>query len=296
MLRTNSLYALLLFSLAILPVQAEVLTAEAALATFESATNESDYQEALERFQSLHKDNQGDAELTFYLGRSLFRDQQLEAADEVLSANIKNHPNHVESHYVLGSVKLSRVGEVSVFKKIGMAKAAISSWEKAVEIDPSHVEALYGVVEFYLSAPGMVGGDAEFGEQKLLELEQLSEPWANLSRASKAMRAESFSKAEGFFASAIVGIPERAFPQLMLTNAYLRQEKFEQAQKALQNYRQRDRTWNDPGFLQIELMAGRIYNGLGQSEDAKASLDLVLSSNPPAAIRERAEKERANVK
>lgn len=269
---------------------------QASLKVFNEANTEAQYQQALDNFKQLHKTYPTDKDLSFYLGRSLYRNHDIEAADKVLSKNIERYPDHVESHYVLGSVKLTRVAEVSVFKKIGMAKAAIEAWEEAARLDPTHVEVLYGVVEFYSSAPGIAGGDDEIGKKKLIELEALSVPWANLSKASRAMRAESFAEAEALFRKAITGIPERAFPQLMLANAYVRQEKFDEALIALAAYKNRDKTWNDPGVSQTELMAARIYQGLGRGEDALTSLDLVLASNPSETIRDQAKQEIKKIK
>lgn len=260
-----------------------------AKAMFDNAATPEEYKQALAALTEAHRDSDEDAELTFYLGRSLFHDQQLEAADELLTANIKKHPEHDMSHYVLGSVKLTRVAEVSLFRKIGMAKAALSSWQRAYELNPDNVEALYGIVEFYYTAPGVAGGDKTLGAEQLEVLASVSEPWADLSKASRAAQAESFQEAEALFQKAIQGIPHRAFPQLMLANTYVRQEEYEAALKALERYRQRDKTWNDPGTPQIELMAARIYSGLGQQAEARDAIELVLASNPPEAIREQAE-------
>lgn len=123
-------------------IDKQITANSTALETFLNAESASDYRSALEQFKSLHKSDPTNAELSFYLGRSLYHQGEFEAADEVLSKNIENHPRHYESHYVLGSVKLSRVSEVNLFRKASMAKAAIAAWEKTVELKPDHVEAL----------------------------------------------------------------------------------------------------------------------------------------------------------
>ena len=267
----------------------EAPSAKAAKALFDSAREPDQYKRALQALEAAVDDDPDDPDLSFYLGRSLFHDQQLEAADKVLSANIKKYPSHAMSHYVLGSVKLTRVAEVSLFRKVGMAKAALRSWQRAYELNPEHAESLYGVVEFYFTAPGMAGGDKEQGAIELARLESLSEPWANLSKASRAAQNEDFAAAEVLFKKAIEGIPYRAFPQLMLANTYVQQDKLMEALAALNTYRERERTWNDPGAAQIELMAARIYRGLGQQAEAKRAINLVFSSNPPPAIKAQAE-------
>lgn len=258
---------------------------EAALSDF----NDGQYDAALQHFRQLHEASPDDPDLTFYLARSLYRKLELETAESLLLKSIERHPQHVESHYLLGSVQLSRVAEVNLFRKAGLAKSALKSWEQAVELDPDHAEALYGVASFYLSAPGIAGGDQKLGKQKLAELERLSPPWADLTRASVALRDEAFDEAEQLFKTAIQGIPGRAFPTLMLANLYLKQEKYENALTTLEDYQNRDRTWNDPGPEQTALLAGKIYQGLNRPEAAIASFVVVKNGVANQNMKEQAE-------
>lgn len=260
--------------------------------TLESALSDfalGQYDAALKRFQQMHELSPDNPDLTFYLARSLYRKLELEPAEALLLSSIKRHPEHVESHYLLGSVQLSRVAEVNLFKKAGLAKSAVQSWEHAVKLDPEHAEALYGVASFYLSAPGIAGGDKTLGEQKLTELEALSPPWADLTRASVALRAEEFENAEQYFKAAISGIPGRAFPTLMLANLYLKQEQYEAALKTLTEYQNRTKTWNDPGEEQTALLAGKIYQGLNKTDAAIRSFEIVKQGIANRSMKEQAQ-------
>ena len=233
------------------------------------------YDPALEDFRILHSESPEDPDLTFYLARSLYRKLELKTAQTLLTKSLKAYPDHVESHYLLGSVQLSLVPEVNIFRKAGLAKKSVNSWEQAVELDPSHAEALYGVASFYSSAPAIVGGDKNLGEEKIMDLQRLSAPWADLTRASIAAREEQFEESEELFKKAISGIPQRAFPVLMLANLYLIQENHEAALQTLEQYQKRDKTWNDPGEEQTALVAGKIYRGLNRTEEAIQSFERV---------------------
>jgi len=233
------------------------------------------YDAALEDFRTLHSESPEDPDLTFYLARSLYRKLELKTAQTLLTKSLKAYPDHVESHYLLGSVQLSLVPEVNIFRKAGLAKKSVNSWEQAVELDPSHAEALYGVASFYSSAPAIVGGDKNLGEEKIMDLQRLSAPWADLTRASIAAREEQFEESEELFKKAISGIPQRAFPVLMLANLYLTQENHEAALQTLEQYQKRDKTWNDPGEEQTALVAGKIYRGLNRTEEAIQSFERV---------------------
>jgi tetratricopeptide (TPR) repeat protein len=260
-------------------------TLEGALADFQAGQ----YEQALESFRSLHNATPTNPDLTFYLARSLYRKLQLKEAESLLLDSLETHPGHVESHYLLGSVQLSRVSEVNIFRKAGLAKSAVEAWEEAVRLNPDHAEALYGVASFYFSAPGIAGGDTDKGEQNLAKLERLSPPWAALTRASNEERAEDYAAAEQLFETAIEGIPHRAFPSLMLANLYLKQGQYDAALDTLEQYQQREKTWNDPGKEQTALVAGKIYQGLDKPEAAIKSFELVKRGIANEAMKDQAE-------
>lgn len=253
-----------------------------------SAFEKGQYELAKSGFQELHRENPNDPQLAFYLARSLYRHQELEAAETILLKSLEQFSSHVESQYLLGSVHLSRVAEVNVFRKAGLASSAVTAWEQAVALDPTHAEALYGVASFYLTAPGIAGGDKDLGMQRLAELEALSPPWALLTQASLAMRDERYEQAEQLFKTAIKGISGRAFPSLMLTNLYVKQEKFDLALTQLEVYKSRAKTWNDPGLAQTELMAGKIYEGLDRTQAAIKSYEIVLNEVAHRQIKKQA--------
>jgi predicted Zn-dependent protease len=278
-----------LTSLLILLILARSTLANKPLDTALASFQNGQYETALEHFRKLHAESPQDPDLTFFLARSLYRKLELKTAEELLNDSLKRHPGHVESHYLLGSVQLSLVAEVNIFRKAGLAKMAVKSWEQAVTLDPQHAEALYGVASFYSSAPGIAGGDPELGEQRIVALQKLSPAWADLTRASIAARAEEFAESEKLFKTAIDGIPGRAFPTLMLANLYLKQEQYESALKMLDQYCKRDKTWNDPGEEQTALLAGKIYQGLDKTEAAIASFEIVKRGVANRAMREQAE-------
>ena len=108
------------------------------------------YHSALAGFQSLSDQNPLATELKFYYGRSLFRDGQLEAAQAVLEDFVSLEPDHSNGFLVLGSVRINRVNEVSIFKKVGLAKAGIGAWHTAADLDQSNVQLVLLLLKTYL--------------------------------------------------------------------------------------------------------------------------------------------------
>ena len=248
------------------------------------------YDAALTQLKLLSSQQQNDPMITYYLARSYFHDGQFKQARTLLEASIRNHPDHSESHFLLGSVKMTMVSDVNLFRKLGLVRSALTSWQDAVALNGQHIEGRYGIASFYTSAPGIVGGDLEKARSQLKLLRQISEPYSLLVDSSLSAKDDDFVTAEKLLLEAIAAIPDRAFPTLILANFYFRQDRFRDALEAVESYRQRHRTWNDPNESQTALLAGRIYVALDDVANAKREFNLALTSKPSNALKKQIKK------
>ena len=231
------------------------------------------------------------AEHTYYLGRSYFKDGQISKARDLFLANLERHPLHANSHFLLGSVTLISIADVNVFKKFSLAKKALAYWQRAAELSKNNVEIIYGLAIYYLNAPSLVGGDPEKAKQAHNKLALLNPAYSDLVEATIARKSDNKKKAEALLISAIEKIPERAFPTFLLANFYLDEERYEEALSQLQEYRKRSKTWNDPGLAQASILAGRIYIGLGNTDKARQELISVESTITTDSLKKYARKE-----
>jgi tetratricopeptide (TPR) repeat protein len=86
--------------------------------------------------------------------------------------------------------------EASFLAALGNARKTVRAFEKAVMLDPSNLEALSDVFEFYLQAPGMVGGGLDKAENISRRLAELNAAEYHWSRARLAERRKDFEAAE----------------------------------------------------------------------------------------------------
>lgn len=67
-------------------------------------------------------------------------------------------PNDAQAFLWLGNALGNRIGEVGMLSKMTMAPDLRDAFERAIKLDPSLIDARNALIEFYLQAPGAIGG------------------------------------------------------------------------------------------------------------------------------------------
>ena len=105
-----------------------------------------------------------DAAAYALLGKACFMEGQYKQAVANLEKAVGEDSLNSEYYDWLGRA-YGRLAEGSSFlSALGYAKKTVRAFERAVELDPSNLEALSDVFEYYLQAPGMVGGGLDKAE------------------------------------------------------------------------------------------------------------------------------------
>jgi Tfp pilus assembly protein PilF len=83
-----------------------------------------------------------------------------ERAEELLTKAIKLK-NAAAYHYHLGQALGDQAMKASMFGKAALAGKVRDEFEKASQLDPNLIEARFGLIDFYMLAPAMLGGSDE---------------------------------------------------------------------------------------------------------------------------------------
>lgn len=67
-------------------------------------------------------------------------------------------PNEADYFYKYGGCLGMRALEVNKFKAFGMVDDMKAAFEKAIILNPKHIQARWALIELYLQLPGIVGG------------------------------------------------------------------------------------------------------------------------------------------
>ena len=96
------------------------------------------------------------------------------------------------------------------------APTAVSRFERAVELDPSLVEAREGLLFFYAFAPSVMGGNPEKAREQQRELLRRDPMRGHMATATLALRDKDTVTTERALRQAMVAAPDSAAPVITL--------------------------------------------------------------------------------
>ena len=94
----------------------------------------------------------------------------------------KANPKNANYHYKYGGALGMKALGISKLRALGLIGDFKRSFETAAQLDPSHIDARWALVELYMTLPGIVGGSKSKSLQYANELEKLSKVDGYLSK------------------------------------------------------------------------------------------------------------------
>ena len=146
-------------------------------------------------------------------------------------------PNNSQFHLWLGRIYGEKADKSSFITAAGLAGKVLDEFETAVRLDPNNVYARTDLAEFYLEAPGFVGGGrdkAQAQAESLLKLEPARGYWVNGRLAEKK---KDFAAAEKEYREAIEVSHGSATNWLNLGIFYKHREQWNEMEQTLTRVR-----------------------------------------------------------
>lgn len=154
-------------------------------------------------FQNYLKDNPNNIKTIEYLGDIAGQNKSWDNAIYYYNKLKQLKPTEANYHYKYGGVMGMKAKESNKFKALGMISEIKSSFEKAISLNPKHIEARAALVEFYLQLPGIVGGSEKKALLYANEIAQISAFDGYLSKGHIAEYFGRFKEAEIQYKKAI---------------------------------------------------------------------------------------------
>jgi tetratricopeptide (TPR) repeat protein len=89
-----------------------------------------------------------------------------------------------------------------------LARRLKASFERAVELDPNHIDGREGLVQFYLQAPGIAGGSVAKAREQAAEIRRISPHRGHLADATIANDQKDLAGAERAYRAAASALPD----------------------------------------------------------------------------------------
>jgi tetratricopeptide (TPR) repeat protein len=112
-------------------------------------------------------------------------------------------PNNSDYHLWLGRIYGEKADASSFFTAAGLAKKVRTEFETAVKLSPNNVSARTDLAEFYLEAPGIVGGGRDKAEAQAQTLSTMDAAKAHWVIARIAEKKKDMAAAEREYRAAI---------------------------------------------------------------------------------------------
>jgi len=207
------------------------------------------------------RSNPGNADQYNLLCRAHYAEQLWDVAVSECERAASINPKNSTYQLWLGRAYGEKAEHSSWFSAIGLAKKAHTAFERAVQLDPDSIDARSDLSEYYIEAPGFLGGGIEKAAAQANAVERLDPPTADWIRARIAEHEKRNDEAERTYKKAVevaANPPHRLFD---VASFYRKTGRYDELEKTIQQAAKLD-TRNDSVLVDsasLLLRVGRNY-------------------------------------
>ncbi len=187
-----------------------------------------DYEGSLDVLQRLPEK---DARAWDLIGRNRFQLGEYKRAAEAFEKALAADPSNSTYALWLGRSLGRRAESANPLLAPSLASKARRWFERAVELDPRNLEALSDLLEYYLEAPGFLGGGLDKARAVVARIKEADPAEGANAEARVAMKRKEFSTAEAHLRRAIALGPRQVTRVLDLATFLAKQGRFEESEQ-----------------------------------------------------------------
>lgn len=137
-----------------------------------------------------------EAESLFSQGIQAYATEDYERARKLFEQATQSAPHVAKYHLWLGRAAGKRAERANFLSAIGLAKKVRTAFERAVELDAANVPALNDLLDFYVQAPGVVGGGEDKARTIAARLAQINAAEGHRAQALILSKRKDYAGAE----------------------------------------------------------------------------------------------------
>jgi tetratricopeptide (TPR) repeat protein len=142
------------------------------------------FSQAASLLRKLADSSPANPELRIRLGRSYLKTREWDKAVQEMEKAVQLQPSNARYHLWLGRACGDRASHSIFIKALGWARRVVKEFETARKLAPADLDVRFDLLEYYLEAPGMVGGGKEKAEAEVQAIAKISAEKGHTARAA----------------------------------------------------------------------------------------------------------------
>ena len=176
---------------------------------------------------------QKDAAVWELIGQNYYGEADFKKATEALEKAAALDPSNSDIQLWLGRAFGRRAETSSPITAPGYASKARQYFEKATQLNPNNLDAQSDLFEYYLEAPGFLGGGFEKAAAVAEQISRLNASEGYWAQAKLAEKRKEYRTAETHLRQAIDAAPQQVGRLIDLAKLFTRQGKHKEADQSL---------------------------------------------------------------
>ena len=164
--------------------------------------------------------------LRYFLGRAYYEQRHFDDAIKQFEQAVKGDASNSMFHLWLGRAYGRKAERSSWFTALRLAGRLRREFETAIQLDPQNLEARRDILEFYLQAPGIVGGGRDKARAEAEEIAKRDPAEGHRAWANYWDDQKQYDKAEAEWKKAFDARPSRPDTYFELIEFYRTRGRF----------------------------------------------------------------------
>lgn len=224
--------------------------------------NEQHYDDARADVQALLKKNANDDAALECMGYIYMAENKSSDAQPWFEKAVKANDKVSSHHLWLGNAIGDQAGHASKFKLPFLARQVKNEFDKAVQLDPTSIDARHGLIQFYSQAPGVMGGSMDKAKEQAREIAKLNAWRGHWEMGQLLERDKDVAGAEKEYLAAVAAAPDSTPPYNTLGGFYRRQKRWNESVSTYENLLK-----HRPDAVAAHLSIAYTLNAAGQAPD-----------------------------
>ena len=187
------------------------------------------YDAARVEYSALAKATPHDVVPELYLGKIALAQNETEESIRHFEQCAKIDDSNADCHAWLGNALGNAAMRANKFKLPFLAKRTKKEFDRAVDLDPGNIEGRMGELQYYMQAPGFLGGSMEKAREQAAALDKVSKLRGAYATAILAAHEKKIAEEEAAYQRAVAVAPDSGLGYNGLVNVYVREKRWAEA-------------------------------------------------------------------